>query len=445
MIQKLYSSWEPIYQPNPTKSILKTIYDYGLYKIYAGCFVAGNVMVDENHLEGGGNVIVSAAVDNEERRDALRKMIKAAGADGATVIVQLNHTGPQTFDFINPHPFGPSEIQLKEKIGYLTFGKPVALTTEQVQTEVSTIRRIFGLLFFSVAQILVVLLHMHNNFLQVIDKHAYAAKVCADLEADGVEVNATHGFLLSQFLSKESNNRTDQYGGTLENRVRILVDIHSAIRKVVPKDFIVGFKLNSLEFQVDKLPVSDSVKICKTLEDCGCDFVQLTGGDMEQAGLNFTRETTRQREEYFTEFIHEVSQSLSKCVIYATGGFRSTKGMVEAVKNGLTQGIGIGRPTTQEPDLAQKILSGAVERARKTLIDQLDFPTTKKASNTQIAQMGVQPYSGDACEGIMDLSDKDTVDKYLKNLKRFESEMNDRVKRGLPVSFIFKFYTSVVE
>lgn len=88
---------------------------------------------------GGGNMIVSAAVDSNERRDAFKKLCKAAQSDGALVVAQFNHAGPQTPEFINSHPFSVTDQQVKPR-GVCRFGKPVPLTTEQVRSEVSWYR-----------------------------------------------------------------------------------------------------------------------------------------------------------------------------------------------------------------------------------------------------------------------------------------------------------------
>lgn len=266
----------------------------------------------------------------------------------------------------------------------------------------------------------------------MIDKFVYAVRFCSEVGFDGVEIHAAHGYLLSEFLSPTTNKRTDQYGGSVENRVRILREIYAKARAVVRKDFIIGLKINSVEFQKGGLKTSDSAEMCKILEDDGFDFIELSGGTVEHSGFSNPRESTKVREAYFLDFAEQIIKTLKKTVIYCTGGFRTVNGMVKALQIGATQGIGLGRPATQEPDLPKKILSGKTSGALKSLLDQNNYEETNFASNTQMEQMGRQPYNGDCCSGIMDLSDPETVRQFRKEIEKFTEVINENGRLGKP-------------
>lgn len=195
-----------------------------------------------------------------------------------------------------------------------------------------------------------------RNF-QIVPRFAYTAKYCADVGFDGVELLGAYGYLLAQFLSPATNKRTDQYGGSAENRARIVCEIYNEIRKTVPKEFVIGVKVNSAEFQNVDLNCEDALRVCKVFEDIGFDFIELTGGEYEQLSDLYKRESTRKREAFFLVFIDKIVKHIEKPVIYVTGGFRTATGMCEAVSSGVTQGIGLGRPAAQEPDLPKRILS----------------------------------------------------------------------------------------
>ena len=89
------------------------------------------------------------------------------------------------------------------------------------------------------------------------------------------------GYLLSQFLSPTTNQRTDKYGGSLENRSRLIMEIADEIRAKLPKDFLLGIKINSVEFQDKGFNTEECKKLCENLEARKFDFVELSGGTYE--------------------------------------------------------------------------------------------------------------------------------------------------------------------
>ncbi|KAH7724015.1 Protein T10B5.8 [Aphelenchoides avenae] len=101
-----------------------------------GMIITGNVMVDHTHLEAPGNALITKEIDSKTRREQFAKLAKAAKSDGALVVLQLNHAGRQTPDWINPRPFSASNVQLRGVHKGNTYGIPVPLTNEQIRTEV---------------------------------------------------------------------------------------------------------------------------------------------------------------------------------------------------------------------------------------------------------------------------------------------------------------------
>ena len=188
------------------------------------------------------------------------------------------------------------------------------------------------------------------------------------------------GYLLSQFLSPTTNQRTDKYGGSLENRARIIFEINDAIRKRVPSTFIVGIKVNSVEFQDKGFNADECRQLCESLEAARFDFVELSGGDYQHLAFNHQRESTKKREAFFLEFADTIVPALKKTKVYVTGGFRTIGGMVNALEN--IGGVGLGRPVCQEPDLPNKILSGKVKGAIEQNLDPNNFPLTNFAGGT---------------------------------------------------------------
>uniref|UniRef100_A0A183GV66 OSGEP threonylcarbamoyltransferase n=1 Tax=Heligmosomoides polygyrus TaxID=6339 RepID=A0A183GV66_HELPZ len=119
----------------------------------------------------------------------------------------------------------------------------------------------------------------------------------------------------------------------------------------------------------------------------------LSGGNMERLAFHHMRDSTRKREAFFLEFAKQIRPCFDKTVVYLTGGFRTASAMVDAVKEGATEGIGQGRPATAEPDLPAKILRGECLAAPDAKLDQDDFGLTLIASNAQMWQMGKRPFA----------------------------------------------------
>ncbi|KAL6743526.1 hypothetical protein Aduo_016555 [Ancylostoma duodenale] len=302
-----------------------------------GMILTGNVMVDPRNLESAGNPIICRENDSPQLRKAFSKLASVSKHDGALVLAQISHAGRQTPLAVNAHPYSSSDVQLVSEI--VRAGKPIPLALDQIKTE-------------------------------VIDRFVFAAKVAYETGFDGVQLHAAHGYLLSQFLSPTTNKRTDRYGGSLQNRVRIVVEIFSAIREEIPATtgFLVGIKTNSVEFQANGLTMEDAKEACSIMERCGFDFVELSGGTLEKIAWQHERESTRNREAYFIEFAEQIRPVFRETVVYVTGEFRTAAGMVKAIKSCVTDGIGLARPVTAEPDLPLKILRRCCFSAADTKI-----------------------------------------------------------------------------
>ncbi len=179
---------------------------------------------------------------------------------------------------------------------------------------------------------------------------------------DGIELHGAHGYLLAQFLAARTNERTDAYGGSLANRMRLLVDIAKGIRAKTSKSFIVGVKLNSVEFQEGGFTAHEAAEVCRVLQDVGIDFVELSGGTLEKVGHEWTKETTLRREAFFLRFAELIVPQLGKTSaerrtkVFVTGGLRSASAMNKALDT--VDAVGIARPAAQEPWIARDLLNG---------------------------------------------------------------------------------------
>lgn len=323
-----------------------------------GVILSGNTFGDYINLEAKGNPIMRG--DEPERLSQFKKMAEAAKAHGSLYITQISHGGRQVPIDINPYPVSPSDVHLAKMSGNdvtSKFGQPTALTTDQIK--------------------------------EVINNFADAAEYAHKTGSSGCQLHSAHGYLLSSCLSPSTNKRTDQYGGSLENRSRLHFEIIEAIKaRVKDPKFLIGIKLNSVEFQEGGFTPEECRDVCKRLDAAGVDFIELSGGTYEELAFFHKRESTKQRESFFLEFADIIRSGVSKAQIWVTGGFRTANAMVKAVESGSCVGVGLGRPVCEEFDLPKKILNGEVYSARKSLIGEGEFLKANGVACKQIAQVG---------------------------------------------------------
>ena len=313
---------------------------YGLWSDGgAGLLLTGNIQIDADHLERPGNVVIDREPDAELRK-ALAEWAAAGTRNGNHLWAQISHAGRQTMKMVNRHPKAPSAVKLGVPGGQ--FGQPVALTGEEI---VDIVRR-FGICAAAVKQ---------AGF-------------------TGVQVHAAHGYLLSQFLSPRSNQRTDEYGGELANRARVLLEVIAAVREAVGPKFPVAVKLNSADFQKGGFAFEDSLQVAHWLQEAGVDLIEISGGTYEQPkllGVEGVEEEERQnvaqstlmREAYFVDFALAMREQVS-IPLMVTGGFRQRAAMEQAVDDGAADVIGLGRPMCVMTNAPSRLLSGTEELPR---------------------------------------------------------------------------------
>lgn len=320
-----------------------------LYKAWGqggiGLQITGNVLVDRRNLEAPGNVVIDGPPSNEHAI-MLGKWAEASKAGGAKVVMQLSHAGRQTMKAVNKQPDAPSAVAVDLPGGQ--FGTPRAMTGEDIK--------------------------------RLIEKYAIATKAARSAGFDGVQIHSAHGYLMSQFLSPLTNLREDEWGGPLENRARLLLDVIKAAKAEAGPAFGVSVKLNSTDFQKGGFTKADSMAVIGMLNALDLDFVEISGGNYEQPKMmdmeglkpvfdEGTRESTQKREAYFLDYAKEV-QAIAKMPLMVTGGFRTVAGMNAALASGEADLIGLGRPLCVDVDAPAQLLSGALTelpRWEKTL------------------------------------------------------------------------------
>lgn len=301
----------------------------------AGLLITGNVMIDHRVLERPGNV----AIDGNGGLSQLKAWARAGTSAGNHLWMQISHAGRQSPRYVTGQPMGPSAVQL-ELLG--NYARPRALTEEEI--------------------------------LDFIQRYIRVAVTARETGFTGVQIHSAHGYLLSSFLSPVTNRRTDAWGGSLENRARMLIEIIRGTRKAVGPDFPVAIKLNSDDFRKGGFSHEDCLQVVEWLNRESLDLIEISGGTYEQPRLlgfdgkaeskavEPQRESTKKREAYFLDYAVAI-RKIAKMPLMVTGGFRTRAGMEAALQAGECDVIGLGRPLCTHTDVPRQLISGAMQEA----------------------------------------------------------------------------------
>ena len=303
-----------------------------------GLSLTGNVMVEHSVLENPANVVIDPThphTVSAEARERLRAWAQAGSVAGNALWMQISHAGRQSPRYVTGRPRGPSAVQLDLLGNYAT---PVALTREEIA--------------------------------ELVQRFAKVAMVARDCGFGGVQIHSAHGYLLSSFLSPVTNRREDEYGGSVDNRARFLIQILRAVRTAVGADYPISVKLNSDDFRKGGFSHADCLKVVELLNPEGIDLLEISGGTYEQPRLLGmegkpdsvmpVRTSTRLREAYFLSYAEDI-RKIARMPLMVTGGFRSRAGMVQALSDGVCDLIGIARPVCTHPDSPGSLLAGETD------------------------------------------------------------------------------------
>ena len=206
--------------------------------------VTGNLYVSLQAKSAGRQ----AGIDSDDKKPGLRDWVKLAHSGGSLLVAQLNHGGRQMVRSSDPGKATVSASSVREPL-YGT--KPRPLRAGEIPA--------------------------------LVDTFAAAAARAQDVGFDGVQIHAAHGYLLSQFLTPHTNRRNDEYGGSLDNRMRLLREVFQGIRARVGDDFPILLKMNG----TDMLPLrkgattAELVRVAKVMADEGVDAVEVSRGHYE--------------------------------------------------------------------------------------------------------------------------------------------------------------------
>lgn len=325
-----------------------------LYKSWAsggaGLLITGNVMVDRHAMTGPGGVVL----EDDTQLETFKRWAREGRAKGAHFWMQINHPGRQMPADLQQPTWAPSPVAID--LGKLSkhFNPPQEMPAQVIE--------------------------------EVIQRFIRTAKLAEQAGFNGVEVHAAHGYLISQFLSPLTNKRDDEWGGSLENRARLLTRIVQGIRESVSAEFAVAVKLNSADFQRGGFTQDDAGQVVGMLNELGVDLVELSGGSYEAPAMHGSSRDSRTlaREAYFLEFAKDI-QRFARMPIMVTGGVRRLPVAEQVLDSGVDM-VGIGTALAIEPALPANWESG------EPVVPELSPITWKNKPLASLAYMAVVKY-----------------------------------------------------
>ena len=265
-----------------------------------------------------------ASMDHIPGLSLLAQTIQANGAKAA---IQISHAGRQKFTLSRPIK-APSAVPWEE-IYAAGCPPPDELTFEEIQ--------------------------------QIVKSFGDAAKRAQTADFDMVEIHACHGYLISNFLSPRTNKRTDWYGGSLENRMRFLLEVIAEILRQVGPDYPVCVRVSGIDYEPDGTKIEETIELCKRLEALGVAAIHMSGGNHHQ--------TIHEVSPMGMSLAHNVwaAEAVKKEIeipVIASGSITSPELAEKILSDGKGDFIGLGRPLWADPYWPQKAMEGRPEDIR---------------------------------------------------------------------------------
>ncbi len=281
-------------------------------------------------------------IHNDSLVPALKNLVEEVHKFKTKIVMQINHCGGRRDKDVGEEiPIGPSKIEYK----------PLEIVSREMNAE---------------------------EIEEVIDLFARAAERVKNAGFDGVQIHSVHGYLINQFLSPLTNKRKDSWGGSLDNRMHLLLEVYRRIRETVGKDFPVLAKIPAGDFVVGGLTVKEACEVAKKLSELGIDAIELSGG---LAGSRYRKGRKdlgwMRREAYFRPY-SEMVKNVTSVPIILVGGLRKPETMRTILEEGAADLIGLARPLIREPDFPNRIRRGDLGKAECVSCSNCSGPTGRE-------------------------------------------------------------------
>jgi len=296
-----------------------------IIRLYEGLAEGGVGLIVKGHLyvaEEGKAHVGMAGISSDGQIPRLRELTGAVHRHGGKIMAQLNHGGYQAGA---GERAGPSNYE-----------------GEDWAARGMTTAEIWG----------------------VVDAFGGAASRAVEAGFDGVQIHGAHGYLISEFLSRHANTRTDEWGGSLRNRMTLLKEVYDEVRGRLGPEVPVALKMNCDDFSPDGFTVDEAAQVAQAMAARGIDLIEVSGGGIGQ------RQELRARAKHPDPALSEVSfaghcekmrAATKPKPLALVNGFRTLAAMRAVVDRGVADVISMSRPFIREPDLVRRLEAGQPE------------------------------------------------------------------------------------
>ena len=268
--------------------------------------IIGEVQGDPGFPEKPGNLVLGLNTNQQ----AIQSLSRRAVIEGAHIWPQLGHAGALSHLPVS-QPSGPSALSIGKF-------KCEGMSIDEIKELPSLFARTAG--------------------------YVKAAGF------NGLQIHAAHGFLLSQFLSPLFNRRNDGYGGSIESRCRIVIEVIEKVRRAVGPKFPIGIKINSTDKLEGGLTQDDALEVVRLLDQTSIDLIEISGGTYFP-GAKASSDGSN-RGPYYLDFVR-MAKEVTSVPLMVTGGFKRREQAVDALGSGTVDMVGLARAMVLNPKLAE--------------------------------------------------------------------------------------------
>jgi len=331
------ATWEGLANPDGSCSVELANLMLELAKGQIGLIITSHAYVNQTGQAG----IRQLGIYRDQLISSYVEMVEKVHREGSKIIMQIAHAGCRSsINLTKKQSLGPSSIEIKD------CGRCREMTKDEI--------------------------------FQTVEDFQKAAVRAKKAGFDGVQIHAAHGYLLSQFLSPFFNKRKDEYGGSIKNRTRLILEILQAIRAELGQQFAVLIKLNSEDFIEGGFTQGEMVQVSAMLESAGIDAIELSGGtSLSLSKFSSSRVgkiDSKEEEVYYRDAAKLFKEKITVPLILV-GGIRSYEVALELVEKELADYISLCRPLIREPGLIKRWQEGDIKKAACISCNKCFVPT----------------------------------------------------------------------